>query len=216
MKTRIEHQLSPSYSHEKLENPSFSDLVDVFEDLWRGYIFKPADALLKMPNGDVAAMNLLCPYFEAISGYVDGVDTDGASKIHFVKGFLQVFQSTSPDIEQAARHIYKHIRNGLVHEGVLSHKVSYSRLGEKALYLTYKKLSDGNLDTSIAPASIIVNPERILQGVLAHFEIYVRQLRESESSDLGINFRKVVTRQWALGSGENMVALTESEFLGNA
>lgn len=215
MKTSIEHQLSPSYSHEKLENPGFSDLVDVFEDLWRGYIFTPAESLLKIPNGDVAAMSLLCPYFEAIASHVDGIDTEGKSKIYFVKGFLQVFQSTSPDIEQAARHIYKHIRNGLAHEGMLSHKISYSRLGAKAFYLTYKKSSDGSLETSCSPASIIVNPERIFQSIMYHFETYLQQLRESESDDLGKNFRSVVERQWVLGGSENVVAITESEFLGN-
>jgi len=51
--------LSPSYQHNKLENPSLSDLIDVFEDTWRGYVLTPYEALLKMPCGEVAAMTVI-------------------------------------------------------------------------------------------------------------------------------------------------------------
>ena len=207
---------SPSYSHEKLENPSVSDLVDVFEDLWRHCFFAPVDLLLKTPNGDIAAMTVLCSYFEVIAGYLSGEDTNGRSREFFVKGFCVVFRSDSPEIHNAAEAIYKHIRCGLAHEGMLSHKVNYSRAGARAFSLTYRKASDGSLDISAGVVSIIVNPLRMYQGVLHHFDGYIRALREVKDQVLLEAFQRTVERQWALGTSENIIGMTEAEFLGRA
>jgi hypothetical protein len=212
----MEAELSPSYSHEKLENPSFSDLVDVFEDLWRHCFFAPVDLLLKTPKGDIAAMTVLCSYFEAIAGYLSGEDTNGRSREFFVKGFCLVFRSDSPEIHKAAEAIYKHIRCGLAHEGMLSHKVNYSRAGARAFFLTYRKASDGSLDISAGVVSIIVNPLRMYLGVLHHFDGYIHALREAKDQVLIEAFQRTVERQWALGTSENIIGMTETEFLGRA
>ena len=38
----MKQRLTPSYDHDKVANPSLADLVDVFEDVWKGYILSPA------------------------------------------------------------------------------------------------------------------------------------------------------------------------------
>lgn len=212
----MDAQLSPSYSHEKLSNPSFVDLVDVFEDLWRNCVFSPTKALLTLPHRDVAAMTVLCSYFEAISAYITGENSDGRSKEFFVNGFCRVFRSDSAEIHKAAEHIYKYIRCGLAHEGMLSHKVNYSRAAAQAFFLTYPKAADGSLNISAGVVSIIVNPLRMYEGVEQHFEGYVRRLRASDDKALWEGFQRTVERQWALGTGENIVGMTEAEFLGRA
>ncbi len=208
--------LSPSYTHEKLEEPSFSDLVDVFEDLWRHYIFDPVRFLMRTQYGDIAAMIILCSYFEAIQSYTTGESSLNRSKDFFVKGFMQVFSSKAPGIENAAQEIYKYIRCGLAHEGMLSHKVSYSRAGAKAFFLTYPKKPDGNPDVCARVVSIIVNPARMYEGTEHHFNGYINKLRVGDDQDLCDAFQKSVERQWDLGSSEKNVGITESEFLGNA
>ncbi|WP_156092908.1 hypothetical protein [Laribacter hongkongensis] len=208
--------MSSSYSHEKLENPSLDDLLDVFEDLWRHCFFAPVDLLLKTPSGDIAAMTVLCSYFEAIGGYISGENTNGRTKEFFVKSFCLVFCSNSPEIHKAAEAIYKHIRCGLAHEGMLSHKVNYSRAGAKAFFLTYHKMPDTSLDIAAGVASIIVNPLRMYYGVLHHFDGYVRALRDGKDEVLVKAFQKTVERQWALGTSENIIGMTEAEFLGRA
>lgn len=212
----MEAALSPSYSHEKLENPSLNDLVDVFEDLWRHCFFAPLDLLLKTPNGDIAAMTVLCSYFEAIGGYMSGENTNRRAREFFVKSFCLVFHSNSPEIHKAAEAIYKNIRCGLAHDGMLSHKVNYSRAGTKAFFLTYRKMPDASLDIAAGMVSIIVNPLRMYQGVLHHFDEYVRALREGKNQVLVEAFKKTVERQWALGTSENIIGMTEAEFLGRA
>ena len=212
----MQAQLSPSFTHEKLENPTLSDLIDVFEDMWRKCFLAPVDLLLRTANCDIAAMTVLCSYFEAIAGYVTGENTNGRSKEFFVKGICLVYRSYSPEINKGAEAIYKHIRCGLAHEGMLSHKVNFSRSGAKVFFLTYRKNPDGSLDISSGVASIIVNPLRMYQGVLQHFDRYVRSLREGADQALIDAFRKTVERQWSLGTGENIIGMTEDEFLGRA
>ena len=212
----MDAKLSPNYAHEKLEHANFADLVDVFEDLWRNYVFSPVAMLLQTPNGDIAAMTVLCSYFEAIAGYISGEDSNRQSKKYFVQGICQVFHSDSPDFRKAAEAIYSNIRCGLAHEGMLNHKVNYSRLGSKVFFLTYRKTPDGSLDIDAGVVSIIVNPIRLYEGVIQHFDRYIRDLRSSRNQALVDAFMATVRRQWSLGTGENPVGITEAQFLGHA
>lgn len=210
----MEYQLSPSYSHEKLENPTFSDLVDVLEDLWQNCIFSPARLLLNSPYGEIAAITIIGSYFEAMASYTSGEDSNGRSRKFFITGFCDVFHSRSEEIRHAAAAIYKHIRCGLAHEGMFSYKVSYSRAGAQAFQVTYPKKPDGSLDTNAEVASILFNPVRMYEGVEKHFKNYLAKLRSSEDEVLCEAFQKSVVRLWGLGKGENNAGMTEAEFLG--
>ena len=207
--------LSPQYTHDKLTNASFEDLVDVFEDLWKSYVLAPCEMLLRFPHGDVAAMTVLSPYFEAIWIHISGEDSNGRSKQFFVKGFTNVFHSATPNIDQAAEAIYEHVRCGLAHEGALRRKVHYSRLGANAFYLTYpKKKPSGELDLDAPVVSIILNPSRVYEGVTRHFEGFVRELRNTTDESTRTAFQKTCERLWGIGQGENIVGMTEEQFLG--
>ena len=210
----MEHRLSPRYDHEKLEDPTLSDLIDVFEDSWMGFVFSPAKTLLSYPDGDVAAMTLITSYFEAIWIYLTGEDSDRKSREYFVKGFCRVFSADSPGIEIAAKAIYKHIRCGLAHTGMLTHRVNFSRGGSKAFFLTYPKNPDGSLNMIAPVASIIVNPMRMYDGVSQHFQTYVAALRSGERHDLTSPFLLAVTQLWGLGQGDNIIGMSEAEFNG--
>lgn len=54
------------------------------------------------------------------------------------------------------------------------------------------------------------------QGVLRHFDGYIRALREGKDQVLVEAFQRTVERQWALGTSENIIGMTEAEFLGRA
>ena len=211
----MQDYVSPKFTHDKLVNPTVGDLIDVFEDLWQSYLFDPVNVLLSSPNGDVAAMTLLSSYYESIQSYISGESSQNRSKEFFVKGFLQIFSSASPETEKAANEVYKHIRCGLVHESMLHHKVAYSRAGVQTFFLTYPKNSDGTLNTQKV-TSIVVNPQRMYDGTVHHFHSYVQTLREGNDQLLIDCFQKTVKRQWATGTGELIVGMTQDEFLGKA
>jgi len=207
--------ISPKYNHEKLESPSFIDLVDVFEDLWQGYIFNPVRYLLDLEHGDIAAITILCSYYEAIHSYLTGESSRNKSMEFFIQGFMQVFNTDSSEIEKAAKDIYINMRCGVAHEGMLRHKINYSREGSKAFFLTYSKNSDGSLNIDEGVKSIIINPIRILQGTEQHFNNYVQMLRETDNEEQINAFNKTVKRQWGLGAGENIIGMTPEQFLGH-
>ena len=212
----MDEVLSPSFRHDKLANPTDGDLVDVLEDIWQGYIFAPVERLLAQPHGEVAAMTLLCSYFEALWTYVTGESSDGQSQRFFAKGFCRVFRSETPESESAAKAIYKHVRCGLSHTGMLSSRVHYSRAGQKAFILTFPFKTDRTLDFAAPVKSIVVNPERMFIAVREHFEGYVRTLREANGSDSFTAFRKAAHSLWGIGEQDNIIAMTEEQFLGRA
>jgi len=209
--------LSPSYEHDKLDHPTFDDLVDVFEDCWKHYIFTPCALLLNTPHGDVAAITLLCSYFETVGRHLHGQDMSKRSSELFRVGLCEVFPSAGAEGINGAAAIYKHVRCGVAHEGLLGHKVNYSREGAKSFYLTYPRVAGGALDTEAEVASIVVNPLRMYRVAQDHFENYVRRLRDPTNEALREAFHLVITRQWNLdGSRENDIGMTEDEFRGKA
>ena len=112
-----EAKAHPKYDHEKVANPSLADLIDVFEDAWKGYILVPAQVLLNTPNGDIAAIALLSPYFESIEALYRGESSNRKSQKFFIDGFLRVFEKSSGLADKreakiaAANAIYENVRN---------------------------------------------------------------------------------------------------------
>lgn len=211
----MEELISPNYTHEKLQNSSIPDLIDVFEDLWCGYIFEPVRSLIDSPHGSVAAMSVLCSYYEAIESLYTGQQSRNRSREFFVKGFSRVF-SSSEGMDAAANEVYIHVRCGLAHEGMLRSKVHYSNVGQKAFFLTYPKNTDGTLDMSGASESIVINPEIIFKATIKHFEGYVKSLRNMEDLELVDNFETVVTSQYAIDEEESIIGMTYEEFASKA
>ena len=127
----MKQRLTPNYDHEKVANPSLADLIDVFEDAWKGYILVPAQVLLNTLNGDIAAIALLSPYFESIEALYRGKSSDGRSEEFFVAGFLRVFEKTSGLADEraaktAAKAIYVNVRNGVAHTDFRNIKLTFN------------------------------------------------------------------------------------------
>ena len=212
----MKQRLTPNYGHEKVANPSLADLIDVFEDAWKGYILVPAQVLLDTPNGDIAAIALLCPYFESIEALHRGKSSDGRSGQFFVAGFLRVFEKISGPVDEqtaktAAKAIYLNVRNGVAHTGFPKHNVNFQRKNRNAFHLTYPRLPDGQLDTA-SVHSILFNAERIHHTVIWHLDHYVKALRQPHETILQDNFGRLMRSEWGIGKGDNVVGMTEEDF----
>jgi hypothetical protein len=123
----------------------FPDLIDVFEDLWRKCVFDQRELLLRNRNGQIAAISLLCSYFEATWIHISGEDSNGKSREFFTSEFCRVFRSGDADVKKAAEAVYAYVRCGLAHEGLMRRKVSYGEAGVHPFVVTYNKKSDGTL-----------------------------------------------------------------------
>lgn len=217
----MKQMLTPNYDHDKVANPSLADLIDVFEDAWKGYILAPAQVLLNTPNGDIAAITLLNPYFESIEALYRGEPSVRRSREFFVAGFLRVFEKISGlDDEHKLKHvaeaIYVNVRNGVAHTGFPKDPVHFQRMNPKAFFLTYPLSSDGQLDTASPVRSILSNAQRIHDAVNWHLDHYVKTLRQPHETILQDNFNRLMRSEWGIGKGDNVLGMTEEDFANPA
>lgn len=208
--------VSPSYEHTKLESPSYSDLVDVFEDRMRKWLLEPAQHLLSMEYGDVPAISLTLGYFEGIEIYFSGQDSDRTSKEFFRRGFQRVFQprpESAHIFDETVNGLYVQARCGFSHDGLFRNRVFFSDGRPEALTITWPK-KDGEFVKTSQIESIVINAKRFVDGVVRHFEQYVADLRSEEDETLKANFLKVVELKWGLNEPPRFIGMTENEFFG--
>lgn len=89
--------ISPNFTHEKLDNPTYEGLIDVFEDAFRNRMLKSAKYLLEMtsdnnnmPCGDISAVALMTSYFEGIEFFLQ-VKVAKANLNRFLKVVFQEY-----------------------------------------------------------------------------------------------------------------------------
>jgi hypothetical protein len=205
--------ISPNFGHEKLESPSYQDLVDVFEDRMRHWFLNPAERLLKMPHCEIAAVALLISYFEGIAIYLSGKDSRDKSFDFFANGFSKVFSVDHKDQNSfgiIARAIYDQARCGFAHDGMFRNRVFFSDVPSLPLLVTYRK-KNGVPDLSQFQ-SIVINPLRFFESIRIHFEHYVKSLRDASDATLKEAFQNAVKLKWALDEEARAIGMTEEEF----
>jgi hypothetical protein len=207
--------ISPNFGHEKLESPTYEDLVDVFEDRIRHWFLKPAERLLETPDCQIAAVALLIAYFEGIAIYLSGEDSKNRSFEFFANGFSKVFSIDHEDknsSEIIGRAIYDQARCGFAHDGMFRNRVFFSDVPSRPLLVSFRK-KNGILDLSQFE-SIVINPFRFLESILVHFEGYVKSLREGSDPTLKLAFQNAVKLKWALDEEARAIGMAEEEFYG--
>jgi hypothetical protein len=203
---KVLHFISPSFTHEKLESPTYEDLVDVFEDRVRKWFLLPASKLLELPNCDIAAVALLSNYFEGIEIYISGQDSRNRSAEFFARGFGRVFLIQHPTLSgKITTAIYNQARCGFAHDGMFRNRVFFSRARTDPILVTWPK-KDGVFDEAKTVESIVINPSRFYESIELHFNRYIKRLRE------GANTVKAVDLKWALEAPDPAVGMTQDEF----
>jgi hypothetical protein len=171
-KLAMQHFISPSFTHEKLESPSYDDLVDVFEDRTRNWFFLPASKLLDIPNCEIAAVALLVNYFEGIEIYLTGEDSKNRSAEFFARGFGRVFTIQGQDPEfsrKVAAAIYNQARCGFAHDSMFRNRVFFSRVRPDPILVTWPR-KNGVFNRSAEVESIVINPPRFYGSIKIHFD----------------------------------------------
>ncbi len=212
------HFVSPNFTHEKLESPSYLDIVDVFEDRMRNWLLAPAAQLLSFPNGTVAAVALALGYFEGIEIYHSGEDSDRKSKEFFRRGFQRVFNadpSGAHVYDEMVNALYIQARCGFAHDGLFRNRVFFSTVKPQALNVTWPRkngvfINEGHLE------SVIINPQRFCESINIHFTTYIAALRAESDVELKANFLAAVERKWALNEPGPFIGMTEDKFYNGA
>ena len=206
--------ISPNFGAEKLESPSYEDLVDVFEDRMRIWFLNPAERLLDLTHCQIAAVALLISYFEGIAIYLSGEDSKNRSFEFFANGFSKVFfvdHDGGRSFRTIARAIYDQARCGFAHDGMFRNRVFFSAVPKLPILVTYRR-KNGVPDLSSEIQSIVINPFRFLDSIRIHFESYVKSLRKGSEGRLKESFLKAVELKWALDEEAGAIGMTEEEF----
>jgi len=209
----MENFISPNYGPEKLESPTYEDLVDVFEDRMLYWYFLPAKHLFETQHCQIASVALLVSYFEMIEIYLSGKDSKVGSKAFFVNGFSKVFrfQNNNQELSRfVAKEIYDQVRCGFAHEAMFRDRVYFSFDHSQPLVITWPKRND-DLDYSQVE-SITINPSLFYESIQSHFEGYVVSLRDGSDKAIKQAFQTIVKLKWALDEEDRAIGMTEEEF----
>ena len=139
-----------------------------------GYTDKKGNAIGGIEGSGFAVLNILLSYFEMVAKYKNGFCGKGESSKYFEKGFKMVF----PDFEKFTwlpDKIYYNARCGLYHHG----------LTEKGIILKGEGLPP---ITPLEGENVIINPHELVKKLKAHFEEYIKELRND--NNLKSNFEK--------------------------
>ena len=211
---KMKNFISPNFDCEKLESPSYEDLVDVFEDRIRNWFLLPAARLLELPNCQIAAVALLISYFEGIEIYLTGKDSKNKSPEFFASGFLKVFAIEGKGAELSKKitdAIYDQARCGFSHDGMFRNRVFFSDTPSKPILVSWPK-KNGAFDSSGKVESILINPARFLESIRVHFNGYVKKLRDGSDLLLKQAFEAAVKLKWGLDDKDWSIGMTEDEF----
>jgi hypothetical protein len=204
--------ISPRFPASKLDTPTVDDLIDVFEDRINGWVLRPAESLMSIPHGGIAAFSLSLTYFEGIARYLQGRSSKGQSQKFFVIGFLDVFRhSDLPKklLGRVADLLYSDARCGFFHDGMFRDRILFRRLPEQILSLTLPR-RNGVVDTDGKIESIVIDPAGFLMAVRRHFLAFVKSLRDTSNSAAREKFFASFKRQCDWASGATIVAISET------
>ena len=210
--------ISPSFTYEKLEAPSYHDIVDVFEDRLLNWLIEPAYTLLSVKHGSIAAVALLLGYFEGIEIFHSGQDSKRQSKVFFRRGLQRVFASFAGPpwlFSGIADELYELLRCGFAHDALFRSGVYFSTVRREAFTATWPR-KNGVFDKDGKLESVFVNPERFCEGIRFHFAEYVRALRADNDSELKSAFLAAIKLKWRLDEPGHFVGMSEQEFLSGA
>lgn len=211
MPHKTSHFVSPHFTHKKLEPPFYKDVVDVFEDRMVNWLLVPAKKLLHIAHGSVPAVALATNYIEGIEIYLSGKDSKGRSKEFFRRGFKRIFPTFSGPAymyDAIADALYDSLRCGFAHDGMFLY---FSGVRKEVFTVTWPK-KNGQFEPDGRLESAVINPVRYIEGIDAHFQEYLKELRTTEPSPVKERFLAAVELKWQLSKPAPLIAMTEEEF----
>ena len=208
----MDHELriSPGFTSEKLAAGDVSDHVDVYIDRLEGWLFRPAEALVRGGlDCWVPALALLLGYFEGHAVYRDGLDTNGRGRVAFKSVLDEVCPLTEPmpgyehvvvnddTADDIGDILYRDGRCGLYHDGFLRRRMLVADIASKLAASTHQEFG--------RVSAVVVNVERLLTDQRVHANAYAARLRDDANAEARNSFM----RGWYLRRPDEELPLPE-------
>jgi len=196
-------QLSPHYYEGNFKWPlSLDDKLTIFEDQIRGWSLDIADQMVNgitgpdgefvfipIPQSHFAALSIVLSYFEMIGIFKLGIN---GSKKAFKAGVGDIFRqpssTLSPMFEDIATILYKQARCGLYHVGQTGEQFVVGLFVEGIL--EFYPDSPYNFKDSNNTKALKLSVPSLIKMLKNHFELYIKDLRDSGNNDLRKRFEK--------------------------
>ena len=167
--------------------------IIIFERSTKGWQLEIADVIInggkdfegnhvkEIKGSGFAVRHILLNYFEMIAKYIDGYIGEGKSKYYFSEGVKSVFPELI-EIDQGLKKnllkiLYEDGRCGLYHGGMTESQI--------ALSAEFPPLGiDSKMNV------LLINPHKLSQELLIHFNEYINKLKNPNNNDIRENFEK--------------------------
>jgi hypothetical protein len=90
------YAVSPNYMDHKLSSNKIEDMIDVYDDQIKGWLFSPTQLMTSNRHSGFAILTLVLTYFEPIGQFLTG--QKGVSSDQFETGIKSVIPSFDPSI----------------------------------------------------------------------------------------------------------------------
>ena len=162
-------KISPNYTSDYLSDNSDLKKIDVFSDRVTGWFLDWADDLNNKPHAGFAVLHLSFSYFEFISIFMKGEDSDRRSKIFFKEGVSSVFPELNEQSEQFIDDfielLYKNARCGFFHSGMVKKGII---LQDHENAITFKN------------GIVYIDRYKFVSTIRNHFNKYVSELKSKK------------------------------------
>lgn len=207
--------ISPSFTSEYLNPATLEKKINVYQDRLYGWVFNPVRELLKIPNGEFAAIAVLLCYFEGYQIWKTGSDSKNKSKQFFKEAFLDLYPQVEANKEAQAKFsgvnlanalsekIYHLARCGFFHTGMAREGIAFLRIKGKHAFRT-------GINESGELEAVVIYPDRLVKDLETHHYTYVQALRDPKNQTLRENFETA----WNLMHSGQQVKLP-SKLLGS-
>jgi len=164
-------------SNSELDIDNIDDKIFIYERQVKAWFLDRAKELLNSDDNQFIILMICVTYFEGVQQYIDGKNSNKASKIFFVRSVKRIFPSL---IDKDLEDLYSDARCGLFHSGMVKKKTILSNDFPEAI------------DFSVTDR-IKVNPRKLLEEIIIDFDKYLIDLRDSNNVDLRKNFNFLYT-----------------------
>lgn len=167
---------------QELDPTKLDDKIIIFQREVEGWFLEPAtnlpSNLLRFENSFIVLMVCMA-YLEGIQQYINGQSSRGQSRIVFVESVRRLYPTKNFD-ERHIKKLYKKVRSGLFHNGMVSGGVIFNN-DDFREPLAFE--DDGN--------TILINSCLLLKDIKKDFEDYINILKDPAKSEERCNFNKM-------------------------
>ncbi|MDN5042952.1 hypothetical protein O8C80_06300 [Aliarcobacter butzleri] len=164
----------------KLNPTNLDDKILIYERQVKGWFLDCAKKLRdESDDNDFIVLMICMSYIEGIIQYKEGMSSDGKSQKMFIKSIKDIYSNINFKNSDLKR-LYSQSRCGLFHNGMVSSDIIL-----RNDFLDAIEINNVNRNGS---DDIKINPSKLLDDIINHFDEYIRNLKQINNSELRRKF----------------------------